>query len=402
MGVSIMEIKNPLQRLNISFWQAFAEYVLAISVCAALFGYRLATLVPGFSLAEKQAIGASASLQTIAHDPLFLPHRFLQYLGLKLDHTGFFAMRLPSILAGLIAAALFFYILNKWFNLRIAAITTFLMVTSGWFLHTARLGTPEIAYLSILAPLAYAIWVTRYRKPILALSIGALVIINTLYAPGLIWFTLMGVIWQRKTITKLFKDARIPALFILSGVVILLVPLALAMVRTPELIKTYVGLPTNPIHALKNLPANLLEIPYNLFWRGPIDPIRNLGDLPLLDFFTVVIAILGAYSFGTFFKLQRSRLLLGCLILGCLLVGLQGSVNMTILLPFAYILVAGGLNFMIEQWFMVFPYNPLARNLATVLIAIAVGSATFYHLNSYFVAWPQAPATRASFNHQPR
>ena len=398
LDVSIMEIKNPLARFNLTLWQQVTEYLVALSATAALFAYRLHTLVPGFSLPEREAIAAAASLKTIGTDPLFLPHKFLQYLGLKLDHNGFIAMRLPSVLAGLIAAGLFFYVINKWFNLRIAAITTLLLVTSSWFLQLARVGIPEITYLGILAPLAYAVWLPNYKRPIIALGLGAVVLINTLYTPGLIWFTLIGFVWQRKTVAKLFREARIPALFTLSACVMLLTPLLLAFVRSPELIEQYIGLPAAPLEALKELPKNLALIPYHLVLRGEVNPLQNLGNLPLLDFFTVIMAILGGYSYATYFGLRRSRMILGSLVLSCLLVALQGSVTLAILLPFVYLLVAGGLNFMIEQWFMVFPYNPLARGLAVILIVGALGATTFYHLNRYFVAWPQAPATRAVYD----
>lgn len=397
-----MEIKNPLTRINFTLWQQITEYLIALAAAAALFGYRLHTLLPGFSMPEKEAIAAAGSLKIIAQDPLFLPHKFLQYLGLKLDHDGFIAMRLPSVLAGLIAASLFFYVLNKWFNLRIAALTTFLLVTSSWFLHLARSGVPEVTYLSILAPLAFAVWLPNYKKPLVALCLGAVVLINTLYTPGLIWFTVIGFVWQRKAVARLVKEVRIPALLVLSGCLVLLTPLALAFVRSPDLLLHYIGLPDQTLNALKELPQQLLYIPYHLVLRGPVNPLNNLGNLPLLDFFTVIMAVLGGYSYATYFGLRRSRMLLGSLIICCLLVAVQGSVTMAILLPFVYLLVAGGLNFMIEQWFIVFPYNPLARTVAVILILGAIGTTTFFHLNRYFVAWPQAPATRAVFNHPSR
>lgn len=75
--------------------------------------------------------------------------------------------------------------------------------------------------------------------------------------------------------------------------------------------------------------------------------------------------------------------------------------TISIVLPFVYLLVAGGINFMIEQWFMVFPYNPFARNLAIVLIFVAIGATGFFHFNRYYIAWPQAPATKNTYHIQP-
>lgn len=400
--MEIKEIKNPITRINLHLWQSVAEWTAALAVCAAFFSFRLHSLVPGFNAAELAAINGASSLKMIALDPSYLSHKLLQYLGLKLDHAGLLAMRLPSVLAGLIAAALFFYVINKWFNLRIAVISSFLLVSSSWFLHIARIGTPEVTYLGILAPLAYAIWLPRYKRPLAALGLGALVLINTLYTPGLIWFTLMGLIWQRKVLASVFKELKVPSLLVLSGCLVLLVPLVLALVKSPELIGSYLGLPENIMQSLRAMPRNLLEIPVQLAWRGPVNPATNLSNLPLLDFFTVIMAILGGYSYATHAGLQRSRMLLGSFILGCLLVSLGGAVTIVLLLPFIYLLVAGGLNFMIEQWFKVFPYNPFARTMAVVLLLASVTVVTFYHANSYFVAWPQAPATKEVFNIPPR
>ena len=397
-----MEIKNPIRRFNLNFWQTFAEWSGALAVCAALFSYRIHTLVPAFSQAEKSAIGAASSLKTIASDPSYLPHKFLQYLGLKLDHTGYIAMRLPSVIAGLVAAALFFYILNKWFNLRIAVITTFLLVTSSWFLHIARVGVPEVMYLGILAPLAYGTWLQKHKRPLVALGLGALIIINTLYTPGLIWFTVIGAFWQRKAIAQLYKEAKMGAIFTMLGCIVLLVPLAISFVHQPHLIETYLGLPKDIVDNVKQIPQNLLKIPVWLAWRGPLRPETNLATVPLLDFFTLIMAVLGAYSYSTYFSLQRSRLLLGSLILCCVLVSFGGLVTIAVLLPFVYLLVASGLNFMIEQWFKVFPYNPFARGTATILLIAAISSVTFYHLSNYFIAWPQSPATKAVYRFAPQ
>ncbi|MCA9329903.1 hypothetical protein KDA11_04610, partial [Candidatus Saccharibacteria bacterium] len=341
-----MEIKKlniPLAQINLHFWRSLAEWLGALSVCVALFSFRLHTLVPGFSSAEMMAIGKAASLKTIGHDPTYLAHKLLQYIGLKLDHNGFIAMRLPSVLAGIVAVALFFYIINKWFNLQIAITASFLFVSSSWFLHLARIGTPEVTYLGILAPLAFAVWLTPYRKPLQALSLGLLVLLNALYTPGLIWFVIFSMIWQRKVLTQLIASLKIPSLFMISGVVILLTPLFLSLIQSPELIKAYFGLPSNLAQSPFTILQNLINIPIMLAWRGPNDPALNLGRMPLLDFFTFIMVILGGYSFAKHAKLQRSQMLLACLIISFMLLAIGGQVSIAILLPFVYLLTAGGI-----------------------------------------------------------
>ncbi len=396
-----MNLTNPLERLNLVLWQPLAGYGASLAALLALLTYRLGSLIPGFSAVEQFSISHAKSLAAIFHNPLFAPHEFLQYLGLKTGHYGFIAMRLPSVFTAIVCACLFFYIASQWFNFRVATITTALFVTSSWFLTIGRIATPEVSMLGLLAPLAYAVWLPRYRRPLVALVLGAFVLVTTLYIPGFIWFTLIGLFWQRRSLLQVWRDARIPAALILSGCVIMLTPLIITLSGSSELTKAYFGFPLDLLEALKQLPRNLLLIPYNLAVIGPFDPATNLGRLPLLDFFAAIMATIGAYSYASHSKLRRSRLLLACLIMGSFLTALKGSVSISILLPFIYLLVAGGINFMIEQWFKVFPYNPLARNLAIVLVFIAIAVTGFFHFNRYYIAWPQAPLTKETYHLQP-
>lgn len=392
---------NNFKRLGVRLWQPLAGYIAGVAVVLALLLYRLGSLVPGFSLGEKVSIASSKSLEVIFNNPLFAPHELIKYLGLKAGHNGYIAMRLPSVIFGLAAVLLFFYIVNRWFNFRVAMITTILFATSSWFLTMSRIATPEVLMLGLLAPLAYSIWLPKHQRPLPTLILGAFVLTTMLHVPGFVWFAIAGVFWQRHSLAKVYKESKIPTLLILSACVILMVPMIVAVLTHKSVALAFVGLPQTMPASWLDIPKNLLLIPYHLVLSGPTNPATNLARLPLLDFFVAIMAIIGVYSYASHSKLRRSKLILACVVLGSILVSLGGMVSITILLPFVFLLVAGGLNFMIEQWFMVFPYNPLARNLATLLIFLAVGITSFYHLNRYFVAWPQAPATKVVYRHQP-
>lgn len=397
-----MNLKNPLERWNLVLWQPLAGYAISFLALLALLTFRLSTLVPGFSPSEMLSITTHRSLQDIFNNPLFAPFSFWQYVGLKSGHFGFTAMRLPAVLTAMGAAALFFYVCSRWFNFRVGVIATILLVTSSWFLHVARVATPDICMLGLLAPLAYSIWLPNHKRPLFALGLGAVILVVMLYIPGFVWFAIIGIAWQRKMLLKVWRESKVPSILALCACLIALTPLIVQLATSTILLKSYFGLPSETIHALKELPKNLLLIPYRLVLVGPLNAETNLGRLPLLDFFAAVMGVIGAYSYATHPKLRRSQLLFATLVLGSLLVALQGTVSMSILLPFIYLLVAGGINFMIEQWFTVFPYNPFARNLAIVLISSAMIVVGFFHINKYFIAWPQAPATKATYHFQPQ
>lgn len=399
-----MNVKNsfrrPMARLNLVLWQPLAGYGASLVAVLALLTFRLSHLVPGFSAAEQQSVIMARSLKSIFENPLFAPHAITQYIGIKSGHTGFIAMRMPSVLTALLCAALFFYVCQKWFNFRVASIVTILFVTSSWYLTLGRMATPEVILLGLIAPLAYAIWLPSAKKPLWALALGGLILVEMLYIPGFIWFAIAGLVWQRKSILTIWRDMRIPMLFVLFGCLAALAPLIIALAGSQSLLQNYAGLPT-ALPTLTEYFKNLALIPIHLVVRGPNNPATNLDHLPLLDFFTAVIAFIGAYGYAIHLKLHRSQLLFGVLILGSLLAATGSAVTIAILLPFLYLLVAGGVNFMHEQWFKVFPFNPLARSVAAVLIVAGVVTTSFYHINRYFIAWPQTPSTKTTYSLPP-
>ena len=393
--------RNPLARLNLVVWQPLAGYSASCAAVLALLCFRLQSLVPGFSPSEQQAVIMARSLKSIFQTPLFAPHAFMQYLGLKTGHAGFIAMRLPSVATALLCAALFFYVAQKWFNFRVAGIATVLLVTSSWFLTLGRIATPEISLLGIIVPLAYAIWLPSAKKQLWALALGGIVLVEMLYIPGFIWFAVAGLIWQRKSIMKIWRDMRLPMLFVIFGCLATTAPLIIAIAGSPDLGRQYLGAPS----ILPSLPEYLksvISVPIEILLKGPNNPATNLERLPLLDMFTAIIAFIGAYGYAIHLKLRRSQLLFSVLILGSLLAATGGAVTSAILLPFIYLLVAGGINFMLEQWFKVFPFNPLARSVAAVLIVAGVVTTSFYHINRYFIAWPQTPATKIIYSLPPQ
>lgn len=72
---------------------------------------------------------------------------------------------------------------------------------------------------------------------------------------------------------------------------------------------------------------------------------------------------------------------------------LGGVVGDAILLPFIYLLASIGIGRMLGNWFIVFPRNPVARNIGLGLIIGMIALVGYYHITRYFVAWPNSPET---------
>jgi len=208
------------------------------------------------------------------------------------------------------------------------------------------------------------------------------------------------MIWQHKIIIKELKQ--VPWWFNTCAglfVIILLAPLGYAVFHDTNQLLAVAGLPST-VPTINNMIHNFLNIPTGVLLKGPNSPSQWLGRLPYLDIASTAMLVLGVYSLRYHLLLIRAQLLVGCSLLFIILITLGGSVTSLALLPVIYLLIAGGLAFMLQQWFTVFPNNPVARTIATTLVSVLVLLISYYNISHYFIAWPQTPATRQAFGLQ--
>lgn len=373
-------------------------WIIAGALAGSVLFFQLGGLVADFAPQELAVRESSSSLQRIIDNPVNAPHKLGQLVLQTVGFNGPMAMRSVSALYGLLVIFLFFSVLRHWFTMRMAILGTVLFAVSSWFLHVARLGTPDILQAGILALVACGLWLRFSKQRSWAILIASLVAIVCLYIPGMVWFVIALAIWQGPIILKELK--RMPALpIILTGLasLVLLAPLIIASFRRPMLLANLAGLPEQFI-GWQAIGKNFISIPVQLFARGPDNPVLWLGRLPILDVFSIAMFVLGTYYLYFRRRLDRTKLLLGILVVGSLLTALGGLVSLTILLPFVYIIITVGLSLMLQQWFTVFPRNPLARSLGVVLLSAALLVTVYYHTTRYFIAWPNNPQTQQAFN----
>lgn len=389
------------QRFLENAWQPTMLFAIALVIAMGLLLFRIGTLVTPFSIPEYEARQSSQTLQHIIDNPINAPHKLGQFGLQQLGFKGPGAMRSVSAAFGLVSLCLFFMIVRTWFSGHIALIGTLLLASSSWFLHTARLGTPEILLSLGLILVLCGSWLRYSRRSsrviILAAVIGAL----CFYIPGFLWFELGFLLWQSRTIVRQLVQTPLAVVALAFFLyVAFLLPLILALVKQPELLRQLAGLPASMPHP-EVIGKNLLEVPIQLFARGPHNPVTWLARLPLLDIASAALFILGLFSFLKRYKLDRVKILVLWLIVGSLLVSLGSSVSMTILLPFIYVLITAGFAYLLRQWFSVFPRNPFARNIGISLLGITLILMVFYHTRSYFIAWPNNDETKQAFRQRP-
>ena len=389
-------VKTSPRKLFAQYWQPFMWYGLLVLAFGGLLWYKLGSLTGGYGPAELSTLHASNSWQHILNNPLNAPFTIMGRLTLYLEHHGIYAMRLSAAAIGLASLSVFYWLVRHWHGERAAIIGTVLFGASGWFLHVSRLGTPDVLLFGIMLLVACNIWLRRSRSwyAVLASMVVATALV---YVPGMIWFIVIGVLWQWRSIDRVFKEnlwsVSLGALIFLGA----LTPLGLAIYHTPELAKSVAGLPADGWPQVFQTLHNLASVPVNLVLHGPADAQRWLVRLPVLDYFSLGMATLGAWLYIKHAKLRRVKLVAGVLVIGTLLIGLGGAVNLTLIVPFLYILAAVGIDFMLQRWFTVFPRNVIAQATGTGLIILALLATGWFSLRSYFRAWPNAPATKAVF-----
>ena len=382
--------------LRFHYSQLFVQYGAAFIFALGVLSFRLSQLMPGVTNAERNTFDASQNLTIIRNNPVNLPYKLLILTIQKVQPHNVTDLRLASVGIGIIALGVFFVVVRRWFGFWISALTTFLLLTSSWFLHITRQATPDVGQLALIVLLGFGLWLKSGRWPYFALIIGTLLIVMGLYTPGVIWLILIGIIYQRKYIKDTIADSRwlLPLGLLVFGT--LLIPLIWQATQTPKILLTVLSIPSS-LHAFLDIGHHLLRIPVQLFWHGPSDPSIWLPGTPLLDYMTAALALIGLYSYAQHHQLDRSRMTLSFLAAGIALVGITGSSLLGFILPSIYLLVAAGLAFMVRQWITVFPRNPFARGLMVGLILIAVSSISYYQLSHYFLAWARHPETRQTF-----
>jgi hypothetical protein len=277
-------------------------------------------------------------------------------------------------------------------------MATLLFLTSAWFLHFARLGTPTIMLASSIGMLWVGLRLKSVSSPRIRTILASIFILGTsMYVPGLAWLIVPMLIWQRRLV--LFEFSKIPktlAACTWVAVIIGLAPLVYGLVRHPLLIRDWLMIPSRIDIGL--FWSYAWHLPLWFILRGPELPVYWLGHVPMLDSFSVVMAILGIFVLSRFRLLDRVRAVTAIILLSLILTVLNGWLALVIALPMIFVLVASGVALFLQQWFTVFPRNPLARTVGITLVAFVVVLAGYYNLRHYFIAWPRDPTTRQVFN----
>lgn len=361
-----------------------------------LFFWNLSALTKGLSPAEMSARSASSSVHIILNNPVYAPHKVLQYATSHIFTSSSLALRSVSSTLAIIFLVCFFMLVKSWFGKLIGFIAVLLLAATPWVVLLARSGGPEILLIAPVAVLASYYWLVRSksRPAWLALIVSGCLVT---YLPGGIWLILLGVIAARNSLIQ--STGRIGFWEKIIGVMaltIILAPLVYGSLRNPSALKPLLLVPADWPSITESIKSTGWSF-LSLFWRTPQHADFTIGRLPMLDGAQIVLSLFGGFAL---LKLARSKLylLLGIVLFGVIAAGINRNLALlTFVLPPIALTVAGGLRYLYIQWRGVFPKNPLPKYFALTLIALLTSVHLFYGLRYSLIAWPNSAATRSTY-----
>lgn len=380
-----------------------SEIVAALAIALGffvLYAWRLATLPAHFSPDEVAAKTASASVSAIANNPVNLPHKILQ-LGLQsLGHHGPLAMRSVSVFF-IICAVVSFYILIKWwFDRRLALLSTIAFAVSPSVIIAARNATTtSLLICALTAMMTSYLWLQAARKSELAALICFFTIAAlSLYVPGMIWVIAIGAIFFSQ---RLLRQARsyhnlLPYILLLIFTV-LSIPLIFVAISKPMVGREILLLPDH----LWSITESLKSIAWTglgFVWRTRNNLPTTLGYLPVFDIFAIITAVFGVFHLLKQYSRRRTYVIIGSIAIVIIAAGLRADFLLcSLVISMMYILVAAGLDYLLNEWFSVFPRNPIARWTAIFVLSFTLLVHVIYGVRYALIAWPTAPETKTIY-----
>jgi hypothetical protein len=362
---------------------------------------QITTLVDGQNKYETATLQHLASFPNPLDRMINAPYLIPAYIvGNSIDNM-LIGARIVSVIFSLLATWALFVLLKRWLSIQVAAVGSLLFITSSWVLAISHQATPFI--MLVICPLLLVASLTRFVNDkahsfiSFLLLIGALAL--TAYIPYMFWPMLvvlltMSILYRNTLLTLNKKQLIIGA----ALYTILLLPMFISLTQYPGQLKEFIGIPL-ALPTIEQYFQNFLWQFSTLFIVAQPFPELYVGRFALLDIFSVAMVFLGVYHF--IHHMPRRRIIsFGFLfIVLALIIPLSNpyQIPMSAFVAIIYVLIAAGVYELLRQWFSYFPRNPFARNGAVVLVAIIIGLATLYNLQRFYVAWPNAPETKAVY-----
>lgn len=342
----------------------------------------------GITKAEEASTVASMN---IAFRPPFnlpivdLPYHLLQKASVSFLGLSDIAIKLPSLILGLVSGIALFFLLRAWFRPNIAILSGVIAITASQFLIVAQSGTPTITlfFWSIILLLA-ATYLSRSRKlGLLWKIVFSVTAALSLYTPLSIYVLgamLLSAILHPHLRNILKEMSKLKILFAITVGTILLIPLVVHLMHNPSIGLVLLGI--NDINwSIGVLWSNIQSLMQSLF--GFANPTIGPETVtPLYGIPVIALMLLGFLRILADHHSSRTYALGIWLIPLAFILVFQPNLTPIAFVPFI-LLLAIGVETLIREWYGLFPHNPYARIAALVPLAILISGIAFTGIARY-------------------
>lgn len=370
--------------------------VIGLLITAGLF------IPGGLSQAEMNSVvtGHAISLSLSDFKPewiIDLPYHLLQRASIALFGVNNFGIKFPSLLLGALSVFGVFLLLRLWFRRNVAVLTAIIVITTGQFLFVAQNGTPSIVYIfwSVWL-LVCAMMISRRAKHTIywkmALFGIAALSLYTPLSPYILLALASAIVLHphlRYLIRHLSK-AKIAAGFVVA--LILITPLAYAIIRQPSIGLTLLGIPSEQ----PDLKENILQLLRQ--YLDFVSPSSGIIMTPIYSLGTVILIALGIVQLVTTKYTARSYVITAWIVLlaPVLLIN-PGYVSITFV-P-VMLLIAMGISMLLTNWYRLFPRNPYARLAGLLPLTILIAGLVLSGVGRYMYGYMYDPRIAGNFTH---
>ena len=321
------------------------------------------------------------------------PYHLLQKASIHYLGLSPVAIKLPSIVIGVMTGLGIILMLQKWFRKNVAIVTALIIVTSVGFLSLARTGTPLIMTafwtVMLLWGATHVLHAEKHRflwKLFCFISIALLA-----YSPFGIYPLLVMVIagiFHPHVRNRLKQGEWWHHTIAIAAILIVIGPLIAAVIHTPSIGMQLLGLDRlDEFHVQQFIP-NLVSTLSSLF-----DFTHNNTTLiatPMFGVATTILLLLGLLKLFTASYSARSYMLFIWLALLFVVLTVRPDMLLLVIVP-ATLILAIGMETLIRLWYDLFPRNPYARIAALIPLSILLISIVGINIERYFYGYHYSP-----------
>ncbi len=331
-------------------------------------------------------------------DLVDMPYRILQKYSIVIFGLTTYAVKLPSIIIGLLLGLLLILLLNRWFKSNVSLLASCLIVLSTPFLFLAGSGTPLIMIVfwpTLLLWLGSKIQGEKRPKPLYSIAF-AIIMLLSIFTPYMVYFAVFCVIFVLLQPHLRFVIKSLPKLpLIIVGVLLLaiFVLLGINIINHPN---TLMELLFGKDFHIGNFFGNIATgfAPLFSWFNG----IESVFLSPLISLPIFVLALIGLFSTTKGFFASRNSIASMLIVFCILITGFNPDAVVFFILPFS-ILVAHGLKYLLEKWYGLFPENPYARISALIPLTILFVMMILPNLLQYIYGYRYNPNVANEFDY---